>query len=72
MASGTFKKILIVDDEPNIVMAIKHILRMKGLHSMEANDGETALKLVKDTDPHLIILERDDASGWMDLRWQNP
>ncbi|MCB0660070.1 MAG: response regulator [Saprospiraceae bacterium] len=56
MASGTFK-ILIVDDEPNIVMAIKHILEDERFTLYEANDGETALKLVKDTDPHLIILD---------------
>ena len=39
------KKVLIVDDEPNIVAALDYLLRRSGYEVQAAPDGEAALRL---------------------------
>ena len=51
------KKILIADDEPNIVSALEFLLERKGYDVQVARDGEEALKLVEDFDPDLVLLD---------------
>ena len=51
------KKILIVDDEKDIVETIKFVIEAQGYDTICAYDGETGLKKAKDNMPDLIILD---------------
>ena len=51
------KKILIVDDEPNIVTALEYLLQRSGYEVLLAQDGETALKQVEQHLPDLVLLD---------------
>jgi two-component system, OmpR family, alkaline phosphatase synthesis response regulator PhoP len=51
------KKILIADDEPNIVAAIEFLLQQSGYEVHVAQDGEQALKLVEACVPDLVLLD---------------
>ncbi len=51
------KKILVVDDEENIVELLKFNLELKGYQVECAYDGEEALKKAKDIKPSLILLD---------------
>lgn len=53
----TIKKILIVDDEPDIVELISYNLKKEGFHISTARDGEEALSRVRAGHPDLIILD---------------
>ena len=50
-------KILIVDDEKNILMMLGNRLRENGYEVIEACDGMEALNLVRKENPDLIILD---------------
>lgn len=51
------KKILAVDDEPNILMSIEFILEMEGYEVHTARDGDEALELAELIRPDLILLD---------------
>jgi DNA-binding response OmpR family regulator len=51
------KKILIVDDEKDIVETLKFILESEGFDCIVAYDGEEALNLAKNESPDLIVLD---------------
>lgn len=51
------KKILIVDDEKNIVDILKFNLKKEGFTTIEAYDGEQAIDLAVSEKPDLIILD---------------
>ena len=51
------KRVLIVDDEPDIVEAIKFNLELEDIECLEAYDGEEALSKAKKENPDLIILD---------------
>ena len=51
------KKILVADDEPNIVAALKFLLQRSGYEVHVANNGEEALKLVEECNPDLVLLD---------------
>jgi DNA-binding response OmpR family regulator len=51
------KKILIVDDEPNIVTALEYLLQRSGYEVLLAQDGEAALKQVEQHLPDLVLLD---------------
>lgn len=51
------KKILAVDDEPNILMSIEFILEMEGYEVHTARDGEEALEVAEKERPDLILLD---------------
>jgi phosphate regulon transcriptional regulator PhoB len=51
------KKILIVDDEKDIVDLISYNLEKEGFAALRAYDGESALKLVDAKRPDLVILD---------------
>jgi DNA-binding response OmpR family regulator len=51
------KKILIADDEPNIVTALEFLLQRNGYEVHIARNGEEALKLVEDCNPDLVLLD---------------
>jgi DNA-binding response OmpR family regulator len=51
------KKILIVDDEPNIVLALRFLMEGEGYEVHYCYDGETAIQKVKEITPDIIILD---------------
>jgi phosphate regulon transcriptional regulator PhoB len=53
----TIKKILIVDDEPDILELISYNLKKEGFHITKALDGEEALQKVRAGHLDLIILD---------------
>ncbi|MFL5840132.1 MAG: response regulator transcription factor [Thermoleophilaceae bacterium] len=50
-------RVLVVDDEPNIVDVISMALRYQGFEVAEAGSGTDALSQVREFRPHLIILD---------------
>ncbi|WP_107039714.1 response regulator transcription factor [Brumimicrobium mesophilum] len=50
-------KILIVDDEPNIVMTLEYALKKKGFEVFIARDGDEAIELIKTIEPNLVLLD---------------
>ena len=51
------KKILIVDDEPNIVISLEFLMQKEGFEVAVANDGDEALAMVASTNPDLLLLD---------------
>jgi len=51
------KKILVADDEPNIVVALEYLLRRSGYEVQVARNGEEALKMVEASAPDLVLLD---------------
>ena len=51
------KKILIADDEPNIVTALEYLLQRRGYEVQTARNGEEALQRVESHRPDLVLLD---------------
>jgi DNA-binding response OmpR family regulator len=51
------QRILIVDDEPNIVISLEYLMRRAGYDVVVAADGEAALGAVAAAPPDLVILD---------------
>ncbi len=51
------KQILIVDDDPEIVDAIRYALQNKGYEVLVARDGNQGLAMAERDDPDLVILD---------------
>lgn len=51
------KKILIADDEPNIVISLEYLLKREGFEVFVAGDGEAALQMVDEHHPDLVLLD---------------
>ncbi len=50
-------KVLVVDDEENIVQLVKYNLEQEGYEIISAYDGETALNKAKQEQPDLMVLD---------------
>ena len=50
-------RILIVDDEPNIVLALEYLLKREGYAVASAGDGEAALRAIEEGAPDLVLLD---------------
>jgi DNA-binding response OmpR family regulator len=50
-------KILIVDDEPNIVISLEFLMKKEGFEVAVANDGEEALARAASFNPDLMLLD---------------
>ena len=50
-------KILIVDDEPNIVISLEFLMKKEGFQIAVAGDGEEALAKVASFAPDLLLLD---------------
>ena len=50
-------KILVVDDEPDILEFLSYNLKRKGFSVLVANSGKTAIDLALKNTPHLILLD---------------
>lgn len=51
------KKILIVDDEPNIVMSLEFLFRRKNFEVFIARNGTEALQSLQNEIPNLVLLD---------------
>lgn len=51
------KRVLVVDDEPNIVLSLEYLMEEAGYEVRTVSDGEAALKAVKEKVPDLILLD---------------
>ena len=51
------KKILLVDDEPNIIMSLEYTFKKQNFEVFIARDGQEALDILKNEQPDLIILD---------------
>ena len=51
------KRILIVDDEPNIVISLEFLMMREGHEVHVARDGEAGLVAVRDQRPDLVVLD---------------
>ncbi len=51
------KKILIVDDEPSIIVALQFLMEQNGFETLVAFSGEEAMEVVARHRPDLILLD---------------
>ncbi len=51
------QSVLVVDDEPNIVLSLQFLMKEAGFDVRVARDGEEALDAVRDTPPDVILLD---------------
>lgn len=51
------KNVLVVDDEPNIVLSLKFLITQEGFEVRTAGSGEEALKALAEQIPDLILLD---------------
>jgi DNA-binding response OmpR family regulator len=51
------KRILIVDDEPNIVISLEFLMKREGFDVAVATDGEETLRAMTDHLPGLVLLD---------------
>ena len=74
-------KVLIVDDEPNIVLSLEFLMKQQGYETRVARDGDEAIAEVEGFRPDLVLLDvmlprRDGfevcqrlrADGWSELK----
>ena len=51
------RKILVADDEPNIVTALEFLLERNGYQVRTARNGDEALKAIESDPPDLVLLD---------------
>lgn len=51
------KKILVVDDEPNIVLSLEFLMKQQGYAVRSAVDGDSAMKEVERDPPDIVLLD---------------
>ena len=51
------KTILLVDDEPNIVLSLEFLMKRAGYEVRTASDGDAAIESIKTNPPDLILLD---------------
>jgi len=50
-------KILVADDEPNIVISLEYLFRREGYTVLVARDGQEALDTIYKEQPNLVLLD---------------
>jgi DNA-binding response OmpR family regulator len=50
-------KIMVVDDEPNIVLSLEFLMKRAGYEVRTASNGEDALRAIEEDPPDLILLD---------------
>lgn len=50
-------RILIVDDEPDMRLAVRNVLKLRGYDISEAGDGPSALEMARESRPDLVLLD---------------
>ena len=51
------RKILVVDDEPNILISLEFLMKRAGFEVRSADDGEAALRAIREDPPDLVLLD---------------
>jgi DNA-binding response OmpR family regulator len=51
------RQILVVDDEPSIVLSLEFLMKQAGYAVRTATDGDAALQAIRDTPPDLVLLD---------------
>ena len=51
------KKILVADDEPNIVISLEYLLKREGYTVLVAHNGQEALEAIATHRPDLVLLD---------------
>jgi twitching motility two-component system response regulator PilH len=51
------KRVLVVDDDPDVRLFSVTVLEENGYIPLEADNGETGLKMIKEEKPDLVILD---------------
>jgi len=51
------KYVLIVDDEPNIVLSLEFLMKKEGYEVRSAGNGEEAMQTIAEKTPDLILLD---------------
>ncbi|MFL5796533.1 MAG: response regulator transcription factor [Actinomycetota bacterium] len=61
--------VLIVDDEPDILVLLRLALQAAGYSTAEATDGEEALRVIRDRTPDVVLLDimMPVMDGWVTL-----
>jgi DNA-binding response OmpR family regulator len=65
----TRTKVLIVDDDPDILLFLRMDLEAEGFTTVLASDGETALRRIEEEHPDLVLLDvmMPVLDGWATL-----
>lgn len=50
-------KILIADDEPNILVSLEYLMKREGFEVLLARDGQEAMDLLRQERPRLLLLD---------------
>ena len=50
-------KLLVADDEPNIVISLEYLMKREGYHVLVATDGNQALETIRREQPALVLLD---------------
>ncbi|MGY6553728.1 MAG: response regulator transcription factor [Wenzhouxiangella sp.] len=50
-------RVLIADDEPNIVISLEYLMRREGHEVSVARDGDEALDMIRRAPPDLVLLD---------------
>lgn len=50
-------RVLVVDDEPDVLLLCRLNLQQQGYELLEASDGATGLRLARDESPDVIVLD---------------
>jgi len=63
----TTKKILIVDDDPNILLSVEFLLVKNGFNVLVARNGMEAMEIIEDTVPDIVLLDimMPDVDGYV-------
>ena len=58
--------VVVADDDLEIINLVRRLLQRKGLHVVEATDGEEALRVVRQERPALVVLDvmMPGRTGW--------
>ena len=51
------RKILVADDEPNIVISLEYLMKREGYTVLVARDGQEALDMIARDRPELVLLD---------------
>jgi CheY-like chemotaxis protein len=51
------RSVLVVDDEPNIVLSLEFLIKQAGYEVRVARDGDAALKAIEERLPDLVLLD---------------
>ncbi len=51
------RSVLVVDDEPNIVLSLEFLIKQAGYEVRIARDGDAALKAIEERLPDLVLLD---------------